>query len=342
MHYQSIIMIYSIEQLTDKVNQALDALAYNYKVENLYLPIKYTLDNGGKRIRPVLMMMAYNMYRDDVERILPNALAMEVYHNFTLLHDDVMDKAMMRRGKPCVHVKWDENTAILSGDTMLAMAYQLMTENAAFIQQTSPDEVTAYFNAMATFNEATIGVCEGQQFDMDFESMDDVSEAQYMEMIRLKTSLLLSKSLKIGAQLALADGNDAMLLHEFGEKIGLAFQLQDDLLDVYGDPAVFGKAIGGDITSNKKTFMLIKTLEMADTQSREELEEWISKLEFDKAAKIKAVVAIYDKVGIKELCQKKIEELFAQGMDALNKVRVEEQKKAMLYDFANRLLKRKS
>ena len=267
---------------------------------------------------------------------------MEVYHNFTLLHDDVMDKAMMRRGKPCVHVKWDENTAILSGDTMLAMAYQLMTENAAFIKEALAAEVTAYFNAMATFNEATIGVCEGQQFDMDYESMDDVSEAQYMEMIRLKTSLLLSKSLKIGAQLAQADENDALLLHEFGEKIGLAFQLQDDLLDVYGDPAVFGKAIGGDITSNKKTFMLIKTLEMADTQSRKEMEEWISKPEFDKAAKIEAVVAIYDKVGIREVCQKKIEELFAQGMDALSKVRVEEQKKAMLYDFANRLLKRKS
>ena len=256
-------MMYSIEQLTDKVNQALDALAYNNKVENLYLPIKYTLDNGGKRIRPVLMMMAYNMYRDDVERILPNALAMEVYHNFTLLHDDVMDKAMMRRGKPCVHVKWDENTAILSGDTMLAMAYQLMTENAAFIKEALAAEVTAYFNAMATFNEAAIGVCEGQQFDMDYESMDDVSEAQYMDMIRLKTSLLLSKSLKIGAQLAQADENDALLLHEFGEKIGLAFQIQDDILDVTGNQEVLGKPVGSDAKNEKATYVTYEGLEKA-------------------------------------------------------------------------------
>ena len=287
------------------------------------------------------MMMAYNMYRDDVERILPNALAMEVYHNFTLLHDDVMDKAMMRRGKPCVHVKWDENTAILSGDTMLAMAYQLMTENAAFIKEALAAEVTAYFNAMATFNEATIGVCEGQQFDMDYESMDDVSEAQYMEMIRLKTSLLLSKSLKIGAQLAQADENDALLLHEFGEKIGLAFQLQDDYLDVYGDPAVFGKAIGGDITSNKKTYMLINALQKAEGNDKAELERWIAAKDFDRAEKVAAVTAIYNKLGIDSMAKAKMEEYYQQAIKALDAVNVAEEKKKPLRDYAAKMMKRK-
>lgn len=336
--------MHSQQELTKIVNDALQQIKMNPNVDRLYQPIRYAIDNGGKRIRPVLMLMAYNLYRDDISRIINNALAMEVYHNFTLLHDDVMDKAEMRRGKPCVHVKWDENTAILSGDTMLAMAYRLMSENDDFFNEkdVSLAQYQAMRDATATFNQATIGVCEGQQLDMDFEAMDDVAEDQYMEMIRLKTSLLLSCSLKIGAQLACASQEDCDLLYTFGEKIGLAFQLQDDLLDVYGDPKVFGKNIGGDIVENKKTFMLIKALETADSTNRELLEQWIAKKEFDRQQKIDAVTYIYNVCDIRAVCEKKIETLFKEGMNALARLNVEEEKKEPLRGFAMNLMKRNS
>lgn len=333
----------SQQEITQLINEALASIQMNPQVDRLYEPIRYAIKNGGKRIRPLLMMMAYNLYRDDVRRILNSALAMEVYHNFTLLHDDVMDKAQMRRGMPCVHVKWDENTAILSGDTMLALAYRLMTENHAYILP--EEDVLPQFNALscalATFNQATIGVCEGQQFDMDFESMDSVNETQYMEMIRLKTSLLLSCSLKIGAQLAGAADYDAELLYRFGENVGLAFQLQDDLLDVYGDPKVFGKNIGGDIVSNKKTFMLIKALEVADSENKSQLLQWINAVDFDRQQKIDAVTYIYNVCGIPAICQRKIEHLFQQGMKALDNLPVDDQKKSSLKEFALKMMNRK-
>lgn len=336
--------MYTQQELTQIVNDALLKVRMNPEVDHLYEPIRYAIKNGGKRIRPVLMLMAYNLFREDIHRIMDNALAMEVYHNFTLLHDDVMDKAELRRGMPCVHVKWDENTAILSGDTMLALAYRLMTENDAFFDDESCARAhyKAQSAALKTFNEATIGVCEGQQFDMDFETMDSVTEEQYMEMIRLKTSLLLSCSLKIGAQLAEAESDDAELLYLFGEKVGLAFQLQDDLLDVYGDPKVFGKNIGGDIVSNKKTFMLIKALELADENNKAQLLEWILKREFDRQEKIAAVTYIYNVCGIRSICEQKIEALFAEGMAALDRLCVEDKKKEPLRDFALKLMNRKS
>lgn len=336
--------MFSQQELTLLVNDALAKVNMNKRVARLYEPIRYAIDNGGKRIRPVLMLMAYNLFRDDIQRIIDNALAMEVYHNFTLLHDDVMDKAEMRRGKKCVHVKWDENTAILSGDTMLAMAYRLMTENqSSFIENGCMLECyKALRNAYSTFNDATIGVCEGQQLDMDFETMEEVTEEQYMEMIRLKTSLLLSCSLKIGAQLAGACDDDAELLYHFGEKIGLAFQLQDDLLDVYGDPKVFGKNIGGDIVENKKTFMLIKALQIADDDNKRLLKQWIDKTSFIRQEKIDAVTFIYNVCGIREICERKIETLFAEGMYALDSLHVDDEKKCHLRSFAMNLMKRKS
>ena len=336
--------MYTQQQLTQIVNDALQEMQMNNnkQIDRLYEPIRYAIKNGGKRIRPVLMLMAYNIYREDIERIVDNALAMEVYHNFTLLHDDVMDKALMRRGVPCVHVKWDENTAILSGDTMLAFAYKLMTQNFKYFKEEEKklDDFSAFHSAVATFNDATIGVCEGQQLDMDFETMESVTEQQYMEMIRLKTSLLLSSSLKIGAQLAGAPRRDTELLYEFGEKMGLAFQLQDDLLDVYGDPKVFGKNIGGDIVSNKKTFMLIKALGMAPNECKVQLREWIAKTEFDRQEKIDAVTDIYNRCDMRAICERKIEDFYAQAMDALDNLDVKGEKKAELTLFALNLLHR--
>ena len=323
-------MMLNYNELYDKVNHYIDNMEYNAQPEGLYAPIKYVLELGGKRIRPILMLMAYNLYHEDVDAILPNAIALETYHNFTLLHDDLMDRADMRRGNMTVHKKWDDNTAILSGDAMLIMAYKLFTET----------ESPYLTKAVKTFNAATLGVCDGQQYDVEFESRNDVREEEYMEMIRLKTSLLLACALKIGAELAGASDEDAANLYQFGEKMGLAFQLQDDLLDVYGDPAVFGKQIGGDILCNKKTFMLINAYNLAYPCQRAELEDWIGKTDFVPAEKIQAVTAIYDAVGIKAICQEKIEQLFAQSLDCLGQVRIEEAKKAALKAFADKLLKR--
>lgn len=318
------------DQLYQLVNKSIDDIQYKTEPEGLYAPIKYVLSAGGKRIRPILMLMAYNLYREKPEEILPNAIALETYHNFTLLHDDLMDRADKRRGNLTVHKKWNDNTAILSGDAMLILAYTMFTET----------DNPYLGKAIKTFNEATIGICDGQQYDVEFETRNDVREEEYMNMIRLKTSLLLACALKIGAQLAGAEAKDADELYLFGEKMGLAFQLQDDLLDVYGDPAVFGKAIGGDILCNKKTFMLINAYNMADTMQRAQLNRWISATDFVPEEKINAVTAIYDAVGIKECCNAKIEELFGQALTHLTNVHVDNARKAELRTFAEKLLKR--
>lgn len=321
--------MYSIDQLIDKANSAVEQIKNNAEPHNLYDPIHYILSIGGKRIRPVLMLMGYNLYKDDVDSIINNAIALETYHNFTLLHDDLMDKSDMRRGNPTVHKKWNDNTAILSGDAMLILAYQL------FNQGKHNDE------AFHTFIEATLGVCEGQQYDMDFETRNDVTEAEYMEMIREKTSLLLAAALKIGALLGGASKEDADNLYEFGEKMGLAFQLQDDLLDVYGDPKVFKKKLGGDIVENKKTYMLINALLKADPEQKKEMETWMEAKEFFAEEKIAAFTNIYNALGIDKLAQQRIEELFAISLQSLEKVSVPEEKKSELKAFANRLLGRK-
>ncbi len=336
-------------QLLDMVNAALSSLRYNPRPDDLYAPVRYALSLGGKRIRPVLMLMAYDLYRDDVEAILPNALALETYHNFTLLHDDIMDRADVRRGKPCVHKVWGDNAAILSGDAMLVLSYRLMTERRsadaeeAFSQRAGAAVPEARsLAALRTFTEATLGVCEGQQYDVDFERRNDVTEEEYMEMIRLKTSLLVACALKIGAQLAGAPDADCRLLYRFGEQMGLAFQLQDDLLDVYGDTAEFGKKIGGDIVCNKKTFMLINALRLASPQQRAELEDWMGRTDFDPDEKVAAVRAVYDDINIRAVCGRKIEALFAQSLQALDGVDVPDERKAVLREFAHRLMGRKS
>lgn len=323
------IHMHTITELIQKINTAVEDIQYNTEPKKLYDPIRYILSIGGKRIRPLLMLMGYNLYRDDVDAIINNALALETYHNFTLLHDDLMDKSDMRRGNPTVHKKWNDNTAILSGDTMLIMAYELfnkgMKNDAAW----------------TAFIEATLGVCEGQQYDIDFETRNDVTEAEYMEMIRLKTSLLLGYALKIGAMLGGGDQEDVENLYKFGEKMGLAYQLQDDLLDVYGDPTKFQKKLGGDIVDNKKTFMLINAYQRANQEQKAELDRWMNTQEFDSAEKIEAVTHIYNILGIDKLAQQKIEELFALSLQSLDKVKVDEAKKAELRAFANRLLGRK-
>ena len=322
---------YTASQLLDKINAYLEQMPYMRPPKGLYEPIAYELSLGGKRIRPVLMLMAYNIYKEDVERILPQAAGLETYHNHTLLHDDVMDKADMRRNKPTVHNVWNENTAILSGDAMLILAYRLMAEGLT-------DKLA---EVMHIFTETTMEICEGQQWDMEFESRMDVKVGEYIEMIRLKTSVLLAAALKIGACLAGASTEEAQKLYDFGVKMGLAFQLQDDWLDVYGDPKVFGKNIGGDILCNKKTYMLITALELADASQREDLERWLNATDYVPAEKISAVTAIYNNIGIGKRCEEMVETYYSDGLALLESIVIPEERKQALKDFACSLMNRK-
>lgn len=325
------MMTYSAQQLLGKVNAYLKQMPYSRPPKGLYEPIAYELDLGGKRVRPVLMLMAYNLYREDVDTILPQAAGLETYHNHTLLHDDVMDHADMRRGKPTVHNVWDENTAILSGDAMLILAYRLMAQCPA-------DKLP---QVLGIFTETTMEICEGQQWDMEFEKRMDVKVDEYVEMIRLKTSVLLAAALKIGACLAGAPEEDARKLYDFGMKMGLAFQLQDDWLDVYGDPKVFGKNIGGDILCNKKTYMLITALQQADDAQRAELEGWLSATNCEPAEKIAAVTRLYNKVGVGERCMERVEAYYNEGLAVLDSVALPAERKQVLKEFACSLMNRK-
>ena len=324
--------MYTSDELLKKVNEALEALTYDRQPMSLYEPIRYVLSLGGKRVRPVLMMLAYNLFREDPERIMTQAIGLETYHNFTLLHDDLMDHADMRRGHETVHKKWNPNQAILSGDTMLLQAFER-------IEACEGDKVKDVF---ATFLQTTYEIGEGQQLDVEFETRNDVTEDEYIEMIRLKTSVLLACAVKIGAILAGASVEDQHNLYKFGEQIGLAFQLQDDLLDVYGDPKVFGKNIGGDITSNKKTYMLINAVNRADEAQRQELMGWINAETFDRDEKVKAVTALYDQIGIRQLCEQKMEACYAEAQRYLAQVSVAEDRKAELKAYAAAMMKRQS
>ncbi len=316
--------------MLEKINEYIKNLPLEKEPRGLYEPIRYILSLGGKRIRPVLMMMAYELWCDDSEKILPLAVALETFHNFTLLHDDVMDHADVRRGMPTVHKKWDENTAILSGDNMLVLAFRWM-------QQCPADKMPA---VLKVFTDTAIEIDEGQQYDVDFESRDDVREEEYIEMIRLKTSVLLACAVKIGAIMAGAPEEDVENLYKFGEAIGLSFQLQDDYLDVYGDPKVFGKAIGGDITSNKKTYMLINAFNKAEGADKEELTRWITAKEFDREEKVKAVTAIYNKLGIDRMAKAKMEQYYTEAVAYLEKVNVSDDKKKALKQYADMMMKR--
>ena len=322
--------MFTINELTEKINQHFAELQFNRQPQGLYDPVAYVLSLGGKRIRPLLMLMAYNLYREDVERIFPQATGIEVYHNYTLLHDDLMDKADRRRGKPTVHKVWNENTAILSGDAMLVLAYQFMAQ--------CPAEKLK--EVMDLFSLTALEICEGQQMDMDFETRKDVTEAEYIEMIRLKTSVLLSCSLKMGAPLAGASDDDAQHLYDFGIRLGLAFQLKDDLLDVYGNPEVFGKNIGGDILCNKKTYLLIKAYEQATPAQRQALDAWIDAENYVPEEKIAAVTALYDEIGVKALCEQLMEAYTEQARASLQAVSVSAERKSELTALMEKLMHR--
>lgn len=319
-----------METILNKIEAALAAIPYPQQPEGLYEPIRYVLSMGGKRLRPTLTLMAYALYKEDTERALPTAIGLETYHNHTLLHDDLMDKADMRRGKPTVHKKWDENTAILSGDTMLIMAFQ-------HILRTDCHRLPEVLNLAArTMQE----ICEGQQYDMNFESRSDVREEEYIEMIRLKTSVLLACALKAGALIADAPKEDCELLYQFGEKIGLAFQLQDDYLDCYGDPAVFGKQIGGDICCAKKTFMLINAFNRANEAQKAELNRLLNDVD-EREEKVAGVLALYDELEIPALCRERMETLYAEARRIFDSLSIDAERKQPLWNYAEKLLNRK-
>lgn len=305
---------------------------YGKQPPSLYEPIRYLMNLGGKRLRPMLTLLSYSLFRDDVRRAVPIAVAVEAFHNFTLMHDDIMDKAPLRRGKPTVHEKWNVNTAILSGDVMLVKVYDMFL-------QLEPETLK---NVLGPFNQCAAEVCEGQQWDMDFETTTRVTETQYINMIRLKTAVLLGFSLELGAILAGAGAEDRNALRAFGTSIGIGFQLKDDVLDAYADPKKFGKQVGGDIIANKKTFLLIQALQKAKGKTKTELTGWLTARQFRKQEKVKAVKAIYDQLGVAASAEKKISHFFTKGFQSLDTVRGNETAKGLLRDFTQALIERQS
>lgn len=319
----------SLQELVDRTikNEIIDN---DFVPAGLYAPVKYILSIGGKRIRPVLALMACELFGGDIQKAVLPAIGLEVFHNFTLLHDDIMDKSKMRRNKPTVHVKWNENTAILSGDAMQIMAYQL-------IAACNFDKLS---DVLQTFNQTALEVCEGQQYDMEFENRKNVTINEYLEMIRLKTSVLLAGSLKIGAIIGDAPLEDTEKIYQFGLNLGMAFQLQDDYLDTFGDSRVFGKNIGGDIKSNKKTFLLISALENAHGKAREDLDYWLSVKEFNKDEKIATIKSIYESLDIAEISHRKMLEYHSNALRHLAEINLPKKKKAPLFYLAKKMLKR--
>lgn len=319
----------SSNEITQLISTEIDQINWSKEPRGLYEPIGYVLSLGGKRIRPVLALMACNLFSDNVQPAVNPALGLEIFHNFTLLHDDIMDRADVRRGKLTVHKKWDDNTAILSGDVMQIASYQ-------FIAKTPADYLKLVLDL---FSQTAAEICEGQQYDVDFENRDIVKAEEYLEMIRLKTAVLLGCALKIGAWIGGAGEEDAQLLYDFGINIGLAFQLKDDLLDVYGDEATFGKKIGGDILCNKKTYLLIHALELAKEQDALELQNWIKttdkKLENQK---ILAITSLYNRLGVKVICEDKMQFFYTKAIANLEKVAVLDNKKQELRKLAEKLM----
>ncbi len=320
----------SFNEITQLVSAEMDKLDWSMKPAGLYEPIAYTLSMGGKRIRPALALMACNLYTDNIEPVIAPALGIEVFHNFTLLHDDIMDRADIRRGRPTVHKRWDDNTAILSGDVMQIAAYQLIAQ--------TPEK---YLKAVLDlFSTTAREICEGQQYDVDFENRDEVTADEYLEMIRLKTAVLLACSLKTGAIIGGATAEDADELYDFGINLGLAFQLKDDLLDVYGDEATFGKKIGGDILCNKKTYLLIHALKLAKGADFEDLTKYLKKSYQQPEEKIKQVTEMYNKLGVKKICEDKMIFYFDKAVANLDNIQVDNTKKHELRNLAEKLLSR--
>ena len=315
----------TIDKYLELINKAIASIEYPQTPFGLYEPVKYQLDMGGKRVRPLLAVMACDMFGGDVNEAVSPALGLEIFHNFTLLHDDVMDKADIRRGRPTVHKAWNENTAILSGDAMQIIATQKVCE--------APLRVLK--DVLDLYNKTALEICEGQQYDMDFETRDDVTREEYIEMIRLKTAVLLGCALKMGAIIAGATSQQADAVYKFGENIGLAFQLQDDYLDVYGDAKTFGKKIGGDILNNKKTYMLISALTMAKGESKEKLQALLVGKADDE--KIAQVTAIYSELGIDKIAREKIAEYSQKALAYIAEI----PNNGELINFANSLTERK-
>lgn len=318
--------------MLEKIQAAIAAIPYPSRPEGLYEPISYVMSMGGKRLRPTLVLLAYSLFRSDWERALPAATALEMYHNHTLLHDDLMDRADMRRGMATVHKKWDDNTAILSGDTMLLMAAQTI----------ATQRVGRFNEVNALFLQSAIEICEGQQYDVNFERRRDVTEEEYIEMIRLKTSVLLGCAAKMGALLADASDADSEVLYRFAEKIGLAFQLQDDYLDCFGDPKVFGKRIGGDILCGKKTFMTVAAMQrMADDEERGAFLDMLdapAESEEEEEEKIARVIGIYRRLDIPAVADRRIQGFYDEAKDILSTLTADT---GVLWDYAMSLLKRK-
>jgi geranylgeranyl diphosphate synthase type II len=311
------------------IEKEIKKQSFGSQPKSLYEPIRYIMGLGGKRLRPMLTLLSYSLYRNDPEKIVSYAAAVEAFHNFTLMHDDIMDKAPLRRGKATVHEKWNTNTAILSGDVMLVKVYDMFLS----LEGNTLKEV------LRIFNQCAAEVCEGQQWDMEFETKEKVTEKQYIEMIRLKTAVLLGFSLELGALLADASPEDRIALRNFGVNIGIGFQLKDDLLDVYADKKKFGKQVGGDIIANKKTFLLIKALEKAKGKDKAELMEWLGQKKFNKSKKVTAVTSIYDKLNIKEITEKKINEYFDKGFSGLENISIGEKSQSLI-QFAKELAER--
>ena len=321
---------FSLELAFGKINEAVENHVFGDEPKNLYEPLSYILQLGGKRARPLLTLMGAQMFEDNWENALQPSLATEVFHNFSLIHDDIMDEAPLRRGKETVHTKWNQNIAILSGDVMLVKAYELLASVGA---EKLPE-------ALRLFNKCATEVCEGQQYDMDFETRTDVSKEEYLHMIKLKTAVLLGFSLRLGAIIGGASEEDAVLLEEFGVKVGIGFQLKDDLLDVFGDQEKVGKQVGGDIISNKKTFLLIDACERASGNEKKELEFWLSAPKFEPEEKVAGVKEIYYELGVKVAAEQVMNKYFDEAFRCLEKVSVADDKKQFLKGYAEYLINR--
>lgn len=323
--------MYTLFELQSRIEKAIAAMDYPNHPKNLYAPIAYIMNLGGKRLRPALVLLAADLFKGDLEEALPAALAIETFHNFTLIHDDIMDNAPLRRGQQTVHEKWGTNNAILSGDVMMVESNKQLTKV----------KVEVLKDVLDTFNATAQGVCEGQQLDMEFELREDVGIAEYIDMIRLKTAVLVGGAMKIGAIVAGATKEDAQLIYAFGENLGIAFQLQDDILDVYGDPEKFGKQIGGDIIANKKTYLLLKLQELAEQEDRAALASHALNTT-TLPAKIDSIKALYDEYQVKELASQQMRDYLDKAFAALAKIRVADEQKKELIGLANALMHRES
>jgi geranylgeranyl diphosphate synthase type II len=322
----------SLNKFLEIIELEISKTTYGEQPIELYEPISYIMALGGKRMRPALTLMAAAMFSDNWQNALKPAIAIEVFHNFTLMHDDIMDDAPLRRGKATVHEKWNPNVAILSGDVMLVAAYELLLDI----------DTDKFKTVVKRFNRTAAEVCEGQQFDMNFSSRNDVTESEYINMIRLKTSVLLGFALELGGIVAGADQDSIDELYSIGVNMGIGFQLKDDILDVYGDPEKFGKQVGGDIIENKKTWLMLKALELCKQNNDESLNIWLQKSSFDKVEKVAAVTEIYNSYKIKELAENLMNTYFEKGLESLKKLAVNEDKKLPLKEFAAYLMAREN